>query len=432
LAIDKNKISEINIKSVPFQEILDRVPSWILRWGNTIFLIVFLIFLLGLYFIKYPDTIISDVKIESNNPSITVRANLSGKVSKILKNDQDLVKSQDWIILLENDSNYNNLKEISDILLKLESNSFWENVDSLKLKDYSSLGDIRGNYTRFKRSINEYKLFLKLNTQTKLIDINKIRQNSVQQISKSISKQQELLKKERDLILKNLKRNRSLYERGVISKIELEKKEIELINIENKLEDKKSSELNSFLEGSNIKKENFSLTNEKSDRFFALRNNILNNYNNLLTEIEEWKKKYVLIAPVNGILNLYEIRNNNQFLSIEQKAFTVTPKEATNFFAFIQLPVINSGKVQVGQKVIIKLHDYPYTEYGVLEGNVLSITKVPLEGMYLLKVELPNQLKTSINKNLDNRYELTGIAEVITHKRSLLSRMFNFLKNSNN
>ena len=48
------------------------------------------------------------------------------------------------------------------------------------------------------------------------------------------------------------------------------------------------------------------------------------------------------------------------------------PKNPVN--AQIIIPSHGAGKVYEGQEVIIKLDDYPYLEYGSIEGKVTSIS----------------------------------------------------------
>ncbi len=38
------------------------------------------------------------------------------------------------------------------------------------------------------------------------------------------------------------------------------------------------------------------------------------------------------------------------------------------------LPTSNSGKAKIGQQVNIKLADYPFSEYGMLNGTVTNIS----------------------------------------------------------
>ena len=89
------------------------------------------------------------------------------------------------------------------------------------------------------------------------------------------------------------------------------------------------------------------------------------------------------------------------------------------------LPAQNAGKVAVGQKVFIKLDNYPYQQYGVLIGEVLNFSISPNdENNYTVFISLPNGTLTSYNKTFDFTQELLGNAEVITEDLSVAERLF--------
>lgn len=85
-----------------------------------------------------------------------------------------------------------------------------------------------------------------------------------------------------------------------------------------------------------------------------------------------------------------------------------------------------------GQEVIIKLDNFPYNEYGSLKGIVSEIslmtnTQQTNQGdleQYLIHVELPDGLKTNYSQLLPFKYELKGVAEIITRDRRLIERVF--------
>ncbi|MGB5553402.1 MAG: HlyD family secretion protein, partial [Flavobacteriaceae bacterium] len=88
-------------------------------------------------------------------------------------------------------------------------------------------------------------------------------------------------------------------------------------------------------------------------------------------------------------------------------------------------PLQNSGKIQPGQRVNIKLQNYPETEFGMLNGKVKSISQTPdSDGFYLVDVSLPKTLITSYNKEIEFKQEMRGTAEIITEDLRLLERFF--------
>jgi hypothetical protein len=99
LAIKEDKIKAIEHKSIHFQEIMEKIPIWIIRWGNTLFFFIFLFFLIGLHTIKYPDVIISDVRVMTDNPSIEVQSLSNGNIIHFLKEDKEYVEKGDWVLI---------------------------------------------------------------------------------------------------------------------------------------------------------------------------------------------------------------------------------------------------------------------------------------------------------------------------------------------
>ena len=91
----------------------------------------------------------------------------------------------------------------------------------------------------------------------------------------------------------------------------------------------------------------------------------------------------------------------------------------------VTMPVQNSGKVKTGQDVIIKLDNYPYQEWGSLNGTISSISAVPKQGdaLYTIFIEMDG-LTTSFNKELDFKQEMQGTAEIVVEELTVLQRIF--------
>lgn len=85
----------------------------------------------------------------------------------------------------------------------------------------------------------------------------------------------------------------------------------------------------------------------------------------------------------------------------------------------------NSGKLQIGQKVNIRLANYPDREFGIIEGKLKTISLTPdKEGNLLLDIELPNGFQTSYKKQTNFQQEMTRTADnIITKDLRLLERL---------
>ena len=105
--------------------------------------------------------------------------------------------------------------------------------------------------------------------------------------------------------------------------------------------------------------------------------------------------------------------------------FTIIPSQNSSYIAKLKTPILNSGKLKVGQKVNISLENYPETEFGYLVGTLNKISTIPdSEGFYMLDVKLSNKLKTSYNKEIEFKQEMIGSAKIITEDLRLIERFF--------
>jgi hypothetical protein len=77
----------------------------------------------------------------------------------------------------------------------------------------------------------------------------------------------------------------------------------------------------------------------------------------------------------------------------------------------------------VGQDVIIKLDNFPYQEFGSLDGTVTSISSVPKENNYLVEVSLTD--RTNYDSRIDLKQEMQGTGDIITQDKRLFEKIFN-------
>jgi hypothetical protein len=89
------------------QDIITTAPSWILKWGITLFFAI-LVLITGLSaLIRYPDIIKTQLKIESSNLPESVITKTSGKLVKLLVMQNETVKSRQPLAWFENTHNHN-------------------------------------------------------------------------------------------------------------------------------------------------------------------------------------------------------------------------------------------------------------------------------------------------------------------------------------
>jgi len=87
--------------SEDMQDVISAVPSWLLRWGITLFFGI-LVLIVGLSaLIKYPDIVNAQLKIDSQNAPKPIVSKISGKLTKLLITENETVKAGQPLAYLE-------------------------------------------------------------------------------------------------------------------------------------------------------------------------------------------------------------------------------------------------------------------------------------------------------------------------------------------
>ena len=141
-------------------------------------------------------------------------------------------------------------------------------------------------------------------------------------------------------------------------------------------------------------------------------------------KIAVWEKMYVLSAPVSGKLFFANIWTVNQFVKNGELVFIVVPdSKPEKYMLRAVIPTHKSGKIKSGLRVLIKLQEYPYQEYGMLEAYIESLANVSIDSLYTIKLQLRKGLETTRGKKIVVHSEITGIAEIITKDKNVLQNL---------
>lgn len=418
------QIEDIELRSEEVQEILEKVPHWMIRWGNVLFLGLIILILLISWFVKYPDIILSEAMVTTNIPPQKEYANITGKLDAILVSDNELVKENQPLAIIENTSNYQDVFKLKKIIdtIKVNNQFFSFPLDSMPVL---FLGDIDSQYAIFENNYIQYQLNKKLKPFSNDAIANR---NSISELNRRLQNalsQKNINKKELSFKEKDLKRSKILFDKGVISARDYENKQLEFAQAERNYKNFESS-ISQLREAiSNARRNSKGTKINKIKEEMTLLKGVIQSFNLLKKAIKDWELQYVFISKINGTVSFLNIWSINQTVNQGDLVFTIIPKENSSYIAKLKTPVQNSGKIKIGQQVNIKLENYPDTEFGVLNGKVKRTSLIPdEEGSYFIDVELPEKLITSYNKEIDFKQEMTGSAEIITEDLRLIERFF--------
>jgi len=418
---------KIELRSEEFQEILGSVPSWILRWGISILAIVVVILLIGSAIIKYPDIISAQVVLTGSTPPATIVAHASGKLKELYVKDNQNVKTGDFLAVIDNPAKTEDIKFLKNYFDTLSSppppSPNWRG-DGGEV----NVGSLQQLYTSFTSTLFEYAEFKRLlyYPQKKTMTLNRIAQYEKQY--NTLLNQQKITDEQFFIAQKQYNRDSILHKKGVLADEEFETTENAFLQSRTARENMRSNLNNTQIQIGQLKESLLDTEEQGIEKLNSLQTQLQSLVSQLKTGIEDWELNYALKAPIYGKVTFSKYWVANQNVSLGEEVFTIVPDSAYVVIGKATLPVARSGKVKAGQKVNIRLDNFPDNEYGILRGKVENISLVPAQTNqvlnYTVEISLPNGLITTYRKKLPFLPNMQGQAEIITEDMSLLERFF--------
>lgn len=424
-----NEIDKIEIRSDEVQEILGFIPHWIIRGGISVIFLVIVLLLVGSWYFKYPDVISSSITVTTENPPAALVAKTSGKIETVFVKDKQHVAKGQFIALVENPANY---KHVLDLDKKLGSlQKFMVTFDTSKTIDfnpYYELGSIQTVYSSFLKQYRDYLNFVGLNYHHRKIAALNQQLKQTRQQNNGYGRQLDIQKQEFSLAKRQFERDSGLYAKNVIPALEFEKAKHGFLQKKYSLETSKNAIISNHIQETQLQQNILDLELQYTDQKNKLQLGLKSAFDVLQSNIGDWEMGYLFKSPVDGKVSFNKIVSKNQNIAVGETAFTIVPERPGTIIGHLQLAVAGAGKVKENQKVNIKLDNYPFMEYGTVQGKVQSVSLVPAENFYLVTIQLPQNLQTNYNKNLPFAQQMHGTADIITENISVLERLLNPLR----
>jgi multidrug resistance efflux pump len=412
---------EIEFRSEEVQEILTRVPHWMIRWGSVVVLSILLSLFFVSWLIKYPDTITTQIVITTNIPPEKLVAKVSGKIEVILVKDRMLISKNTPLAVIESSANFKDVFLLKNIVdsIDIDKNKF----PFEKLKS-AQLGEIESSFAVFQKEIIADDLNANLqpyqveSTAQSYEAIQLKERLSLLESQKSINQNELVLQKN------DLDRYETLYKKGIIASQEIEKQRLIYLQSQKNYKGVLStisnlkSSLNEFNRNSKTTQINESKENVNLER------NIIQAFYQLKKAIKDWELSYVLRSSIDGKVSFLQLWAENQTVNAGDNVFTVIPTNESGYIGKVKALAQNSGKIKIGQTVNIRLANYPDREFGIIKGVIKAISLTPdKDGNLLINVSLSKGLETSYKKQIIFQQEMPGTADIITEDLRLIERL---------
>jgi len=420
----------IELRSEQVKEILGRPPKWVIRWGISVIFVIIAILLIGSYFFKYPDVIPATIEVTTENLPVQLVSKSSGKFDTIFVADNEIVKTEQYMAIIENSANFSDVFKLKEIL----SDFNIENLSSSK--SFSSflfpplnLGDVYSHYYQLIKAFDDYEYFITANYHQQKIEAYRKQINIQQKLMQRAVKQSNIAKEQLQVQERLYNIDSSLYAQKISTVLEYENSKKSLLQMQQSYESTLSSKENIQLTISQYEQNIFDLQQQADEKRKQLLISLSGAYENIQMQIKLWEMLYVFKSPIEGKISLSKSWQNNRHITGGESFANIVPLESTHVTGKIMLPARGAGKVKKGQAVNVKFDGFPYMEFGMVKGVITSISLVPTtigtEKFTMLEVSFPEQLTTNYGKTLDFSQEMTGMAEIITEDLRLIDRFIN-------
>lgn len=404
------------------QEIMGRQPAWILRWGITVLLLILSGIGVACCFIRYPQTVSAAVSLTSGNPPSDLVAKYTGTLDSIYVHDGSTVKKGQLLALVANAAEY------GDVLLAEEFLS--DSAATTPPEGWAryALGDIQSAWISYIAALSDYADYSRIDQigHKKSLLARQVRRTK--EYCRKLEAQRTSMVKDYELEQASSNRDSILFSRKAISQSEYDNARKAFLAKQTSLVAFDATMASAHLERFQLEQQITELETQRISEVAEYKRRISQARNTLAGQIAQWKEHYAIVAPYDGTVSLQNVWSRGQHVSAGDLIASVSPEGGMTVLGRLKVPSAGFGKVEAGQEVNIKLNDFPFMEYGILKGEVASISKVPENtevGLcYTVVVSFPNGLNSTYRKEFPFVQEMDGTAEIITEDMRLIEQFF--------
>lgn len=416
---------KIEIRSEEVQEILGTPPGWMARYGTLFaFVVVVVVGWVG-FLLKYPDTVKSEITVTTTDPPKRLVTESRGRVKKVLKKNEEEVSAGQVLIVFDNNASLEDVLTLETAIMAVGNTPTDSTLLAFSLPGNVVLGELKDELYDFYRRQQDLRQYLE----------NPYDNLTITQLDKELGKIQSMIRSDRERwatidrqiesVEKRLRREEQLSQENLLAEERVSRTREEILSLRRAREGIESSIKNKELDIEGIRSEMSGVrqvTKEgRQEAAIALRES----FQKLQKEVEEWKRRYVISSPIDGIVSFnLESISEQQYVEGGREIGVVVPMIRQKTKGFVQVDMSRAGKIRPGQKVIVKLDSYSYAEYGAIEATVEKKSQVPIDGNIIVEIGFKEDLVTTLGKRIEPSREMKGEATIITNDKRFIERIF--------
>jgi multidrug resistance efflux pump len=420
------RIELLSNHSEEVQEVIGQTPKGMVRWGTSFFILILLSIGLVCFFVKYSDILNGQFVLTAANAPKSVIAKKDGKLQALFAKEKDSVQEGQVLAYLESNALHADVIRLSAELEKIWlciSNDKWEDILEYRPAAFQKLGELQSSYQTFIAVYIQLHAYLKEGMYVQKKKLLQQELLNLADMGTNLQEQEKLYNRDYAIATEDFKAKDELYAEKVIPLLEYKQEESKMLGKKLPLDNIQSGIISNNTAISNKRQELIELDQQFADQ----KSNFLQALNTLISNTDDWKKNFLLIAPVSGRVTWPMLLQEKQDVKTGQELFYISPANAS-YLGEIYVSQESFGKLHLGQNVLISLAGYPYQEFGKLHGKVSFISNFPVtdlaskEKRFYVAISLENGLQTDLGRWIEFRNGLSGTAEIITGKSRLINK----------
>ncbi len=413
-------------------DIIGHPPGWLLRSGTGLIAFITALLLWLAWYIRYPDIIEAPVLITSDHPPVEVYTNHAGIIDSLYVSDGDRVAAGQVLVYMDNTARILDVglwKEWLEATILSTGPKSILNAPPLSL----SIGELHPAYTVINQKYEEWLRWKADQTVVERIKAIRTEIETIKRLMASLQQQISIYDQELSLQEKSLMREESLYKDGVISSADHENAKSIYLTANRQKEAIATGMLSHRMRMDQLE-------SAILDHQITYDNQLLNLFTTLhalckeaLASIDKWEEQYIIRSHIPGVLSIPGHLFAHTYITTGEPLMAVLPDESGSIvYARASVTSTGLGKIEKGDKVILRLDAWPYKQYGSLRSTVQQISKLPLPGeqegnTFELKMSLSTPIVTTTGTSLLLKPQESGTARIIIRDRRILERLFDQL-----
>lgn len=437
-AVPSPKLPELRptTYSEELEEIIGTMPGALVRWGITIIFAVLCMLLALSFVVRFPQVASGRVTVTAAAPPVRVVARTGAPVERLFIRDGQSVREGAILLVLRSAADSRDVLALAARIPALEAAlRSPAPVPPELTAPPAALGEVQGSYTRLMQALAELRAYgdgAFYGAKAGELDA---REAEHARVREAATTRLQLLREELALADRQRSRALELAARGLLSREEAEQAEGEYLRKAQAVENGRNELASNALRVADIRTQRLELRHQGTAEELARRLAVRTALDGVREAVRAWEDRYLVRAPAAGRTSFFRVLDEGQFVAASEPLIAVVP-EGSASAGTLQISSAQAGRVQAGQRVLLRFDAFPAAEFGSVEGRISRVSLLADHGTqppraeseradptYLVHFSLPRGLRTDQGRHLEFRQEMQGTASILTGDQRVIDRL---------